>query len=56
MKGWPPLPPCDVVIAAIGAPSPELRGPRQPGALKGQIRMADDFDDWPADLLDSYEG
>lgn len=32
-----------------------LKKPRQPGALRGQIHMADDFDEWPEDLLASFE-
>jgi plasmid stability protein len=28
--------------------------PRKPGALKGKFLMADDFDDWPADILASF--
>ena len=46
----------DVVIAEIGAPSadPPLP-PRQFGLLKGKIKIADDFDTWPEDVLDSFE-
>ena len=29
--------------------------PRKPGALKGKFLMADDFDDWPADVLATFE-
>lgn len=29
--------------------------PRQPGALRGKIGMADDFDTWPDDILASFE-
>ena len=29
--------------------------PRQPGALRGKIQMADDFDTWPDDVLASFE-
>ena len=29
--------------------------PRKPGALKGKFLMADDFDDWPADIIASFE-
>ncbi|MGH9155795.1 MAG: hypothetical protein ACRD1K_08200 [Acidimicrobiales bacterium] len=32
------------------------RGPRLPGALKGRIRMADDFDETPPWTLDAFEG
>ena len=45
----------DAVIAEIHPPSPTLRPARQPGALKGQIRMADDFDILSADLLAAME-
>jgi len=37
----------DSVIAEIRAPSAELRPARQQGALRGQIRMAADFDTLP---------
>jgi len=29
---------------------------RQPGALRGKLKVADDFDDWPQWLLDAFEG
>jgi len=45
----------DTVIAEIHAPSPQNQTPRQPGALRGQIRMSDDFDTWPADVLAAME-
>jgi len=45
----------DAVIAEIGPPSADLRPPRQPGALRGQIKMADDFDGLPDDLLAAME-
>lgn len=45
----------DAVIAEIHPPSPALRPARQPGALKGQIWMADDFDILSADLLAAME-
>jgi hypothetical protein len=32
-----------------------LKKPRQPGAMRGQIRMSDDFDEWPEDVLASFE-
>ena len=44
-------------VAELGAPSgdePE-RKPRQAGALKGKIWMADDWDEWPEDILESFE-
>ena len=45
----------DAVIAEIHPPSLARRPTRQPGALKGQIRMADDFDILPADVLAAME-
>lgn len=45
----------DVVIAELRAPSPKLLPPRRPGALKGRIQMADDFDTLPDDILDAME-
>lgn len=45
----------DVVIAEIRPPSAQLRAPRKSGALRGQIRMADDFDLLPADVIDAME-
>ena len=46
----------NIVIAEIGAPpkDPPLP-PRQFGLLKGKIKIADDFDTWPDDILDSFE-
>lgn len=29
--------------------------PRQPGGLKGKMWMADDFDEWPEDILATFE-
>lgn len=46
----------DDVIAEIRAPSPRLRALRRPGALRGQIRMAEDFDTMPEDVLAAMEG
>lgn len=43
-----PAPPAD------GAP--KLHKPRQPGALKGKIWIADDFDVTPDWLIDAFEG
>lgn len=40
---------------AAGAP-PKPRKPRQPGALKGKIWVADDFDVTPDWLIDAFEG
>ena len=33
-----------------------LKKPRQPGALRGQIRMSDDFNETPQWLIDAMEG
>lgn len=54
-----------VIIRARGAAAVQLRlandvipDPRllrQPGWLKGGLRMADDFDDWPADIAAAFE-
>ena len=36
--------------------APKPRKPRQPGALKGKIWIADDFDEWPEGFLDAFYG
>jgi antitoxin (DNA-binding transcriptional repressor) of toxin-antitoxin stability system len=46
----------DQVLAEVGPPPPEARPRRQPGALRGKIRMAPDFDALPADVLAVMEG
>lgn len=53
----------EVIIAKAGVPILKLvplamvKPKRIPGALKGKIRIADDFDaPLPDDLLDSFEG
>lgn len=46
----------DEVLAEIHPPSKSVRPRRQPGALRGQIRMAPDFDALPPDVLASMEG
>ncbi len=48
----------DMQVPFQSEPGPafvQLKKPRQPGALRGQIQMADDFDEWPEDLLASFE-
>ena len=51
-----------VVIAKAGKPYldliPHKEGSRQrtPGRFKGQIRIADDFDKTPEDIIDAFEG
>ena len=46
----------DEVLAEIRPPAPPERPRRQPGALRGRIRMAPDFDTLPADVLAAMEG
>jgi len=46
----------DRVLAEVGPPPPETRPRRQPGALRGKIRIAPDFDALPADVLAAMEG
>lgn len=42
------------VVAEIGPPSADVVM-RKPGALRGKIKVADDFDHLPADVLKSME-
>ena len=44
-----------VVVAELKAPPSSVLPPRRPGALKGRIKMADDFDTMPDDILDAVE-
>ena len=44
------------VLAEIGPPSAAVRPPRRPGALLGQIEMAEDFDTLPPDILAAIDG
>ena len=46
----------NVVVAEIHPPAADPPKRRVPGALKGQIWMADDFDELPQDILDAMEG
>ena len=46
----------DEVLAEIRPPAAFQRSPRQPGALRGKIRMAADFDTLPDDVLAAMEG
>ncbi len=52
----------EIVIAKAGRPMAVLvpygprATPRRPGALRGQIRIADDFDDTPATIIEAFEG
>jgi hypothetical protein len=44
------------VVAEIRPPSNVERPRRVPGMLKGKIRMAEDFDQLPDDILSAMEG
>ena len=49
----------EVIIGRAGKPVARLVAyeapqPRRPGALRGQIWIADDFDDLPADLAAAF--
>lgn len=44
------------VLAELNPPPASELPHRQPGALRGRIRMAPDFDALPADLLAAIEG
>ena len=52
----------EIIIGKAGRPMARLvpylkrKRPRKPGALKGKIWVADDFDETPAWLLDAFEG
>jgi prevent-host-death family protein len=51
----------DVVIGKAGRPVARLvpytpRQVRTPGRWRGQITVADDFDETPAEILDEFEG
>ena len=51
----------EIVIAKAGKPMARLvplerlKTPREPGFLKGKIWIAEDFDEWPEDILASFE-
>lgn len=45
----------DQVVAELRPPTPSYRPRRQPGALRGQIKVRDDFDRTPSDILESME-
>ena len=50
----------EVIIGRAGRPIAKLvpfervTEPRRPGALKGRIRIAKDFDELPADLAEAF--
>ncbi|GCE81762.1 hypothetical protein MSKU3_3237 [Komagataeibacter oboediens] len=45
----------DQVVAELRPPASSYRPRRQPGALRGRIRISEDFDEIPPDLLESME-
>ncbi len=45
----------DEVVAEIIPPARADLPRRQPGTMKGRIRMAPDFDTFPEDILDAME-
>jgi hypothetical protein len=45
-----------LVLAKVGPPPPAVRPRRRPGALRGKIWMAVDFDALPSDILAAMEG
>lgn len=50
----------EVIIGKAGKPVARLvryqgaSAPRRPGALRGRIRIADDFDELPADIAEEF--
>ena len=50
----------EIIIGKAGKPVAKLvryehvEEPRQPGALKGKIKIADDFDDLPDDIAEAF--
>lgn len=52
----------EIVIARAGRPMARLvpyvdeRPSRRPGLWRGQVWMAEDFDEMPADLLEAFGG
>ena len=45
----------DEVVAELRPYAPGKLLPREPGAMRGQIFMAPDFDEWPPGFLDAME-
>ena len=45
----------DEIVALIQPPLPPPTSRRQPGTLRGKIRMAPDFDTLPTDILATIE-
>ena len=49
-------PPADIAGPAVSKSAAKSKKPRQPGALRGKIWVADDFDEWPEGFLDAFYG
>lgn len=51
----------EIIIGKAGRPMAKLvaykeeRSPRRPGALKGKVRLAPDFDATPDEVVDAFE-
>jgi prevent-host-death family protein len=43
------------VLAQIGPAEGARKKPRELGTMRGKIWMAPDFDEWPEDILESFE-
>jgi antitoxin (DNA-binding transcriptional repressor) of toxin-antitoxin stability system len=43
------------VLAKIGPAEEAVKKPRRLGTLRGKIWVAPDFDEWPEDILQSFE-
>ncbi len=46
----------DEVVAELRPPAVTERPKRVPGTMRGEIKMAEDFDSFPDDILDLMEG
>lgn len=52
----------EIILAKAGKPMAKLvpydapKEPRRPGGWKGRVWMADDFDETPQDVIDSFYG
>jgi prevent-host-death family protein len=50
----------EVILAKAGKPIAKIvsysgpRGPRQPGSMAGEIKIAPDFDDLPDDIAEAF--
>lgn len=52
----------EIILAKAGKPMARLvpyhhdAEPRRPGAWRGRVRMSDDFDATPDEIVDAFEG